>query len=144
EELEKRGHTFSCNSDVEVLLHMYEEEGPDMVRRINGQFAFAILDQPKRRLFLARDHVGIAPLCYAVSKGRFLFASEIKALLRHPGVERKVDLTGLDQVLTFPGLVSPRTLFAGISRLRPGHYLLVSEDGVQEHEYWDLDYPLAS
>jgi asparagine synthase (glutamine-hydrolysing) len=143
-ELESRGHRFRCNSDVEVLLHLYEDDGPDMVKRLNGQFAFAILDQKKRRLLLARDHVGIAPLCYTTCGRQFLFASEIKALLKHPGVERKVDLTGLDQVFTFPGLVSPRTLFAGIKRLRPGHYLLVDRNGIQEREYWDLDYPQAS
>jgi asparagine synthase (glutamine-hydrolysing) len=142
-ELESRGHVFSCKSDVEVLLHLYEEDGPDMVRRLNGQFAFALLDEKRRRLMLARDHAGIAPLCYTICGRQLLFASEIKALLKHPGVERKVDRTGLDQMFTLPGLVSPRTLFAGISRLRPGHYLLVDDKGVQDHEYWDLDYPLA-
>jgi asparagine synthase (glutamine-hydrolysing) len=143
-DLESRGHLFRTFSDVEVLVHLYEDLGPEMVKRLNGQFAFAILDRRRRRLFLARDHVGIAPLHYTVSRGTFVFASEIKAILKHPAVERKVDLTGLDQIFTFPGLVSPRTLFAGIQRLQPGHYLLVDHNGVQDHEYWDLDYPLAA
>lgn len=143
-ELEARGHRFRTHSDVEVLLHLYEDHGPAMLSRLNGQFAFALLDRRRRRLFLARDQAGIAPLHYTVSNGVFVFGSEIKAILQYPGVERAVDLTGLDQVFTFPGLVSPRTMFRGIHRVRPGHYLLVDQDsGVREHEYWDLDYPLA-
>jgi asparagine synthase (glutamine-hydrolysing) len=142
-ELETRGHRFRTRSDVEVLLHLYEDDGPAMLNRLNGQFAFALLDRRRKRLFLARDHAGIAPLHYTVSNGVFVFGSEIKAILEYPGIERAVDLTGLDQVFTFPGLVSPRTMFRGIHRVRPGHYLMVDRDGVREHEYWDLDYPLA-
>ena len=144
QEMEGRGHRFRTKSDVEVLLHLYEEYGCDFLNRVNGQFAFAILDQPRQQMMLARDHVGIAPLHYTVSDGDFVFGSEIKAILRYPGVQRKVDLTGLDQVFTFPGIVSPRTLFADIHRVRPGHYLLVDSQGVHDHEYWDLDYPLKS
>lgn len=138
------GHSFRTNCDVEVLIHLYEEHGPAMLGKINGQFAFAILDRGRRQLFLARDHAGIAPLYYIQVDDLIIFASEIKAILEHPAVERKVDLTGLDQIFTFPGLVSPQTMFHGIERLRPGHYLLVNETGCQEIEYWDLDYPLLS
>ncbi len=143
-ELEARGHRFRSQCDVEVLVHLYEEHGPEMVRKLNGQFAFALLDRTRRRLMLARDHVGIAPLHFTTAKGTFVFGSEIKAILKHPAVSREVDLTGLDQILTFPGLVSPRTVFKGIQRLAPGHYLLVDAQGVQDHEYWDLDYPAAA
>lgn len=143
-ELIARGHRFRTGSDTEVLLHLYEESGPAMMGRINGQFAFAILDLRNRQLFLARDPVGVAPLHYTTVSGTFIFASEIKAILQYPGVTREVNPTGLDQVLTFPGLVSPATLFKGIHRLKPGHYLLVDDKGVREHEYWDLDYPVTT
>jgi asparagine synthase (glutamine-hydrolysing) len=142
--LEACGHRFSTRSDVEVLVHLYEKYGFNFLNMLNGQFAFAIVDEPHRQLFLARDHVGIAPLHYTVAHGEFVFASEIKAILRHPGVERRVDLTGLDQVLTFPGLVSPRTMFADIHRVPPGHYLVVNAEGIQSREYWDLNYPLLN
>jgi asparagine synthase (glutamine-hydrolysing) len=143
QELIKKGHTFSTKSDVEVLLHLYEEEGEEFVKRLNGQFAFAIFDKNKNKLVLARDHFGINPLFYTVADGLFIFASEIKAILEHPAVPREVDLTGLDQVLSFPGLVSPRTLVRGVSSLKSGHRMTVTRAGVKVDEYWDLDYPQA-
>ncbi|MFF8867313.1 asparagine synthase (glutamine-hydrolyzing) [Streptomyces sp. NPDC015139] len=142
-ELVAKGHRFRTDCDVEVLVHLYEEEGTGLLDRLNGQFAFAIYDRPRRRLFLARDHAGILPLHYATTRDHFVFGSEAKAVLEHPGVGRAVDLTGLDQVLTFPGLVSPRTMFRGISAVRPGHYLIVQDGAVRETRYWDLDYPPA-
>ncbi|AWK88331.1 asparagine synthase (glutamine-hydrolyzing) [Azospirillum thermophilum] len=141
EELAAKGHRFRTRTDVEVLLHLYEEEGEAMLDRLNGQFAFAILDTRRDRLFLARDQFGVAPLFYTVAGGTFLFGSEVKAILAHPGVERRVDLTGLDQVIALPGLVSPRTMFAGIESLPPGHALTVDGDGVRSRRYWDLVYP---
>ncbi len=140
--LEAKGHRFRTRCDVEVLVHLYEEHGTRLLAKLNGQFAFAIYDRARRRLFLARDHVGILPLFYAQTPEHFVFGSEIKAILQHPGVERAVDLTGLDQVLTFPGLVSPRTMFRGVSSLEGGHYLLVGDGEVRKVRYWDLDYPL--
>jgi asparagine synthase (glutamine-hydrolysing) len=137
----QKGHSFRTNSDVEVLLHLYEEDGIDFLNQINGQFAFAIYDRNKRRLFLARDHFGINPLYYTMVNGLFIYASEIKAILEHPQVTREVDLTGLDQTLSFPGLVSPRTLFKGIQSLKSGHYIVVADGEVCVREYWDLDYP---
>jgi asparagine synthase (glutamine-hydrolysing) len=139
--LEKRGHAFRTNSDVEVVLHLYEEEGADLLGRLNGQFSFVIHDRRARRLFLARDHFGINPLYYTVADGVFVFASEAKAMLEHPSVGRAVDLTGLDQILSFPGLVSPRTIFRGVESLPAGHRLLVEGGNVAVKEYWDLDYP---
>ncbi|MEK6283059.1 MAG: asparagine synthase (glutamine-hydrolyzing) [Acidobacteriota bacterium] len=137
----KRGHAFRTNTDVEVLLHLYEEEGSDLLHRLNGQFAFVIYDRKKQQLLLARDQFGINPLYYTVADGVLIFASEIKAILEHPLVERKVDLTGLDQVLSFPGLISPRTFFKGIESLKSGHYLTVKNSVVKVTEYWDLVYP---
>jgi asparagine synthase (glutamine-hydrolysing) len=142
-DLEARGHTFSTNVDVEVILHLYEDEGVGFLNRLNGQFAFVIYDRPRRRLFLARDHFGINPLYFTLADGVFVFGSEIKALLAHPLVRREVDLTGLDQVFSFPGLVSPRTMFKDVHSLKSGHYILVERGDVAVREYWDLDYPLA-
>lgn len=142
--LRDRGHRFRAEVDVEVLVHLYEELGPSLLDQLNGQFAFALYDSRKRRLLLARDPVGIAPLFYVWRDGTLLFGSEVKALLEHPLVERGVDLTGLDQVLTMPGPVSPQTLFAGVHSLPPGHYLSLQDGVIEEHQYWDLDYPLQA
>jgi asparagine synthase (glutamine-hydrolysing) len=139
----QRGHSFRTQTDVEVLVHLYEEHGEDLVRHLNGQFAFALWDVRRRRLFLARDHFGVVPLYYTVANGVFLFGSEIKAILAHPEVERRVDLTGLDQVLSLPGLVSPRTLFRDIASLPGGHALRVAGGELKLYKYWDLDSPEA-
>ncbi|MEM7238430.1 MAG: asparagine synthase (glutamine-hydrolyzing), partial [Pseudomonadota bacterium] len=140
-ELVAKGHTFRTRSDVEVLLHLYEEHGVAMLERLNGQFSFALYDRAARQLLLARDPFGINPMFYAEVGGTLFFGSEIKAILEHPQVSREVDLTGLDQVLTFPGLVGSRTLFAGIRCLEAGHFLRVSATGLEDREYWDLVYP---
>lgn len=143
-DLIKQGHRFKTACDIEVILHLYEQYGVELLQHLNGQFAFALYDKRKKRLILARDHVGIAPLFYTVAGQRFIFGSEIKAILKDPAVERSVDLTGLDQILTFPGLVSPRTLFQNIHALKPGHFILVEQGDVKVKEYWDLTYPLQS
>ena len=143
-ELESKGHRFYTHSDVEVLAHLYEEHGTDFLNKLNGQFAFAIFDRKTNTLLLARDHVGIAPLFYTVIDNTFIFASEIKAILKHPLVRREVDLTALDQIFSFPGLVSPRTMFKNIHSLKPGHSILIRDGRIEVNEYWDLNYPLAS
>ncbi|HET6978717.1 MAG TPA: asparagine synthase (glutamine-hydrolyzing) [Pyrinomonadaceae bacterium] len=141
ESLIKKGHLFRTRCDVEVLPHLYEEYGDDFLQMLNGQFAFALYDRRNRRLLLARDHFGINPLYYTVTDNLFIFASEIKAILRHPSVHAEVNLTGLDQVLSFPGLVSPQTMFKNILSLKSGHLAVVQKAQVRVHEYWDLDYP---
>lgn len=143
-ELESKGHRFYTHSDVEVLAHLYEEHGTDFLNKLNGQFAFAIFDRKTNTLLLARDHVGIAPLFYTVIDNTFIFASEIKAILKHPLVRREVNLTALDQIFSFPGLVSPRTMFKNIHSLKPGHSILIRDGRIEVNEYWDLNYPLAS
>lgn len=142
--LRRRGHVFRAEVDVEVLVHLYEERGTGFLDRLNGQFALALHDAARNRLLLARDPVGIAPLYYVWRDGTLLFASEIKALLEHPLVSRQIDLTALDQVVTFPGPVSPRSLFADIRSLPPGHLLILEEGEPRVRAYWDLDYPLAA
>lgn len=141
--LQCKGHRFRTNTDVEVLVHMYEEQGIDFVKDLNGQFAFVIYDQRERSLFIVRDQFGIAPVFYSlVNEGKTcVFASEIKALLAHPFVQREVDLIGLDQVFTFPGVVSPTTMFKNIRSLEGGHYLYIHDGQIRKGEYWDLVYP---
>lgn len=137
-----RGHRFRSQTDVEVLIHLYEEHGAEAVGHLNGQFAFALHDIRRGQLLLARDHFGINPLHYAIFDGFFLFASESKAILAHPAVVRQIDLVGLDQVLSLPGLVSPRTIFKGIESLPSGHLIRVADGAVSTQKYWDLKYPL--
>ena len=124
-ELQAKGHRFRTECDVEVLIPLYKEYGNDFVNKLNGQFAFAIFDDTKKQLLLVRDHVGICPLFYTVAGDTLVFGSEVKAVLKHPDVTRKVNLRGLDQILSFPGMVSPTTMFEGIHALRPGHQLVV-------------------
>jgi asparagine synthase (glutamine-hydrolysing) len=143
DELVARGHVFRTRTDVEVLVHLYEEHGLAAVERLNGQFGFLIYDRRRRRALLARDHFGVNPLYFAIVDGLLLFGSEIKALLRHPALPRRVDLVGLDQILSLPGLVSPRTMFESVSSLPCGYCLVVEDGDVSMREYWDLDYPVG-
>lgn len=138
-----RQHRFTTRSDVEVIVHLYEEYGASLVEHLSGQFAFALYDRRQEQLLLARDHSGIAPMYFARRGHVLVFASEIKALLQHPRVSREVDLIGLDQVMSFPGLVSPRTMFAGVEALTPGSLLVAKNGAIEVKKYWDLDYPLT-
>jgi asparagine synthase (glutamine-hydrolysing) len=142
EQLQQKGHQLKTGSDVEVLVHLYEEYGMRFLNELNGQFAFVLYDRKKQQLFCARDQMGIIPFYYTLVNGVFIFGSEIKSILEHPLVNREVDLTGLDQVMTFAGLISPRTMFKGINSLENGHYLSVDANGsITNIEYWDLIYP---
>lgn len=142
ESLIAKGHRFRTQCDAEVILRLYLEYGDSFPSKLNGQFAFAIYDKKRQQLYAARDPVGIIPFFYTVVDGLFIFGSEIKSILVHPAVPKAVDLVGLDQVLTFPGLISPRTMFKNIKSMRPGWDLVVTPNqGVQPREYWDLIYP---
>jgi asparagine synthase (glutamine-hydrolysing) len=135
-ELEAKGHVYRSQTDTETILHLYEEEGPRCVERLHGMFAFAIWDERRRELFLARDRLGIKPLYYAQLPGGFVFGSEIKALLRHPGLTADLDLEAFHQYLTFVATPAPRTMFAGISKLRPAERVVVAADGSMTSEIW--------
>ncbi len=137
-ELEERGHRFYTTSDTEVLLHLYEQEGPKCLERLNGQFAFAIWDSRSQTLFLARDRVGIRPLHYAVHQGRLCFASEVKALFAIPDLPRKIDAQGMSQIFTYWTTLPGRTAFEGVHELPPGHYLIASKGQVRTQCYWDV------
>ncbi len=141
EELMAKGHHFRTGSDTEVLVHLYEEHGDELVHRLNGQFAFAIYDMPRRRLLLARDRVGIAPLYYCRSGGRLLFGSEIKALLPLLDAAPRPNPRALDQLMTFWAPLSPETLFEGIFELAPGELMTLEGEQEQRRRYWDWAYP---
>jgi asparagine synthase (glutamine-hydrolysing) len=139
-DLEKRGHRFSTSSDTEVILHLYEEKGDDCVHDLNGQWAFGLWDNRKRRLFLSRDRIGVRPLYYTTTATQFLFASEMKALCVHPGVRREIDLEVLDQIFTFWAPLAPRTILKHVSELPPGHSLSVDANGQRLQAYWRPSY----
>lgn len=142
ESLKNKGHIFKTCSDVEVIVHLYEEYQTDFLNTLNGQFAFALYDKKKQILLCARDQMGICPLYYTIAGNTFIFASEIKAIIKHPEVTREIDPIGLDQIFTFAGLISPRTMFKNIRSLQNGHFLSVHDNGqVINNEYWDLIYP---
>jgi asparagine synthase (glutamine-hydrolysing) len=140
DELISRGHTFSTRSDTEVILHLYQEEGENCVQRLNGQWAFAIWDAAQQKLFLSRDRLGVRPLFYTRTADGFLFASEIKALLVSPEVERELDLSALDQIFTFWVTLPPRTAFKDIWQLPPGHSLVLENGRIRIRQYWHLEY----
>lgn len=140
DELIGKGHTFRTRSDTEVILNLYKEEGENCVHRLNGQWAFAIWDTVRRKLFASRDRLGVRPLFYTKTADRFLFASEIKALFACPDVERDLDLHALDQVFTFWHVLPPGTSFRNIHQLPPGHSLTLENGTLRIWQYWDLDY----
>jgi asparagine synthase (glutamine-hydrolysing) len=140
-DLEARGHRFYTQSDTEVIVHLYEEQGDRFVEALNGQFAIALWDAPRQRLVLARDRTGIRPLFHAEHGGRLLFASEVKALFALPGVPRRIDRHALAQTCTYWSSLAPRTAFEGVSALPPGHVMVVEGGKQRLWKYWDWRFP---
>ena len=136
--LEKLGHRFYTRTDTETVVHAYEEFGDECVKYLNGMFAFAIWDHPRRRLFVARDRFGIKPLYYTLVDKKLVFGSELKSILKHPAVERRIDFVAFNEYLSFEYVPSPRTIFKGIHRLEPGHVLVADDSGVNVKRYWDM------
>ncbi len=139
-DLERRGHHFTTNCDTEIILHLYEDYGPNCLKYLNGQFAIAIWDARQRRLFLARDRVGIRPVFYTLQDNQLIFGSEIKALLAHPTVKAEIMPEALAQVFTFWSTLAPHTIFRDIRELPPGHYLTLQEGELKIEPYWTLDF----
>lgn len=137
EELEKKGHIFKTRSDTEVILHGYEEWGLECILRFNGIFAFALWDQKRKRLILARDHLGVKPLYYVVLGNRLLFGSEIKALLADPECPKEVNLPALGQLFTLRYVPSPETLFHRVKKLPPGHLMIAHSEGIEVRRFWN-------
>lgn len=137
EELKAKGHVFSNNADTEVLIHAYEEYGPDMMNRLRGMFAFVIWDSRTKTLFGARDYFGIKPFYYANIDGKLVYGSEIKSILEYPGYKKEMNLTALENYLTFQYSVLPETFFKGIFKLMPAHYFIFRDGKMEITRYWE-------
>ncbi|MGA1825289.1 MAG: asparagine synthase (glutamine-hydrolyzing) [bacterium] len=136
-----QGHQFQTKSDSEVIIHLYEEEGVECVHKLNGMFGLALWDCREKKLFIARDRLGIKPLHFIqCSDGSFVFASEIKALLKYPGWERTINPIALNYYLTYETVPAPYTIFTHVFKLSPGHLLVFQNNKITISQYWDLNY----
>ena len=140
-ELLGKGHRFRTDTDTEVIIHAYEEYGEDFLSRLRGMFAFAIWDEKKRQLLLARDRVGIKPLYYYQADKTLIFASEMKAILQDPAVPREINYPIIDRFLTYYYVPGAETMIKGLLKLDPGHYLIYRNGRIETKQYWDLDFP---
>ena len=143
DDLEKRGHAFRSASDTEVLPHLYEEYGDDMLRELNGMFAFALWDSRRRRLLIGRDRFGEKPLYWGVFDNTLLFASEPKVLLAHPAVQPALNLQALRYYLSFDYVPAPLSIYDGITKLPAAHKLVLEDGRVDVDTYWRLSYKTA-
>jgi asparagine synthase (glutamine-hydrolysing) len=143
-ELESLGHRFRSRCDTEVLVHGYEQWGEGLLQRLRGMFAFAVYDAPRKRMFIARDRLGIKPFYWWTDGQVFLFASEIKAMLAYPALaQRSVDPNALSQFLTFRYVPAPRTMFRDVWKLPAGHFVRIDIDRtetIQPQRYWDVSF----
>jgi len=137
-ELIARGHIFKTHCDTEVILHGYEEWGVDCVGKFNGMFAFALWDNYKKRLWVVRDRIGIKPLYYFIDHEVFVCASEIKPIMMAGVTNSILNEDVLDAYFSVGYVPGPQTMFKGIIKILPGHYLLVDQAGIHDHEYWDF------
>lgn len=142
-ELSSRGHAFRTHADTEVIVHLYEELGERCVERLHGMFAFALWDERRERLVLARDRMGKKPLAYHDDGARIAFASELQALREAPGIPRAVSPQALDLYLTYQYVPAPLTIFEGVRKLPPAHYLVAAKDGARIERFWDLPAPVG-
>lgn len=138
DELVKRGHKFRTRTDTEVIVHLYEEEGTGFFKRLRGMFGLALWDVKLKRLILGRDRIGEKPLYVRREPGRLLFASELKSILQVEDVPRRLNLAALEEYLALGYVPAPLTMFEGIEKILPGHYLVAENGRVEDHEYWDL------
>ena len=142
-ELENRGHAFRSASDTEVLPHLYEEQGDEMLAKLNGMFAFALWDSRRRRLLIGRDRFGEKPLYWGIFDRTLLFASEPKVLLAHPAVKPALNLQALRQYLSFDYVPAPLSIYEGISKLPAAHKLVLEDGRAEVERYWCLSYKTA-
>jgi len=137
-ELEGLGYKFNSKTDTEVILYSYQQWGADCLSRLNGMFAFAIFDKKNKELFIARDRLGEKPLYYYSDNKKFVFASEIKAILKDPSIDKELEQQGIVNYFTFGHSIAPDTIFKGIKKLLPGHYLILKSGKIEIKEYWGL------
>ena len=139
-ELDKQGHQFRTQTDVEIVPHLYQMYGEDFVDHINGMFAISLWDSVNKKLILARDRFGEKPLYYGVFDNKLLYASEPKAMLAHPAVTAELDLSALRHYLSFDYVPSPHSIFKGIAKLPAGHMLTVENGTVKTRRYWNMTW----
>ena len=139
-QLISHGHSLKTHSDTEVIVHLYEQYGEECLVHLRGMFAFAVWDNRDRKLFIARDRLGIKPLYFAERGGSLLFGSEVKALLRHPDMCASLDRRALSDYLSLKYVPAPRTLFAGVHSLPPGHCLSAHYGRIEIKQYWDISF----
>ncbi|MEQ1827006.1 MAG: asparagine synthase (glutamine-hydrolyzing) [Pirellula sp.] len=138
--LEGSGHTFRTNTDTETIVHLYEDLGLDCFEHLNGMFAIALWDQERERLVLARDRLGKKPLYYAVQDQRLYFASELKVLMRVPGLNREIDPGAIDLFLTYQYIPHPNSIYRGIHKLSPGHYAVFENSQLTVSRFWNVNW----
>jgi asparagine synthase (glutamine-hydrolysing) len=135
-----RGHQLRTNSDTETIVHLYEDYGDELVQRLNGMFGFALWDERRRRLLVARDRMGEKPLYFTQTDSAFVFASELKALVEHPSVERRINLLALRKYLQYEFVPSPHTMLEGVQKLPPAHRLIFENGRWRTERYWQISY----
>nr|MBN2277843.1 asparagine synthase (glutamine-hydrolyzing) [candidate division Zixibacteria bacterium] len=139
-QLKSSGHTFTTRADTETIVHLYEDYGDDCITHLRGMFAFALWDERKKRLLIGRDRVGKKPVAYYHRPGKFVFGSEIKALLCDQSVEREISSDAINNYLTFGYIPAPDSIYRHIQKLLPGHFLVYENDRVETRRYWDIKY----
>ncbi len=140
DELESKGHRFRTRTDTEVIVHLYDDVGLECFRRLRGMFALALWDTKRKRLVLGRDRIGEKPLYFRREPHRFLFASELKSLLQADGVPRRLKFAALREYLSLGYVPAPLSMLDGIEKLLPGHYLVVDQERIEDHQYWDVPF----
>jgi asparagine synthase (glutamine-hydrolysing) len=138
--LAARGHAFATLSDTEVIVHGFEDRGVESITDLEGMFAFAVWDEPARTLVLARDRLGIKPLYYALLPDQLVFASELRALVEHPAVDRRLDITALSRYLAHEYVPAPHAILRSVRKLPAGHWLSYTEGRVKVEPYWDVHF----
>jgi asparagine synthase (glutamine-hydrolysing) len=140
DELVRKGHKFRTRTDTEVIVHLYEEEGTNFFKRLRGMFGLALWDTKRQRLILGRDRIGEKPLYVRRESGRLLFASELKSILQADDVPRRLNLLALQEYLALGYVPAPLTMLEGIEKVLPGHYLVIENGRIEDHEYWDVPF----
>jgi len=140
EGLIKKGHRFKSRTDTETVLHLYEDKGIGCIKDLRGMFAFALWDERKQKLFLVRDRLGQKPLFYSARNGSLTFASELKALLEDESISKDIDFGSIDDFLNYKYIPAPFTIFRGVSKLLPAHFLVWEKGEFRTERYWELDY----
>nr|HNH72157.1 hypothetical protein [Candidatus Obscuribacter sp.] len=134
--VQERGHKLRTKSDTETIVHLYEEFGVDCLKYLEGMFAFAIWDSKKERLFIARDRMGEKPLHWGVFDGKLIFGSELKSILTHPSSRKELDDLAMQKYLSLEYVPAPHSMFKGISKLPPAHFMVVQDGQIKTERYW--------